>query len=78
MKKPKSKKEAELADSMTLARMKFYGGLMSNLLESLVGDARIPAEIREQARIRHEAWDKVSPYHPLNPITVIETEKALQ
>lgn len=62
---------------LELARLKFYGGLMANLLESIVSDARVPQEIREQAKKRHEKWDVVSPYHPLNPITIIEMEKAL-
>jgi len=75
-KKPTSPKPSP--EELNLARLKFYGGLMANLLESMVSDKRIPQEIRDQARKRHEKWDEVSPYHPLNPITIIETEKALQ
>lgn len=67
-----------MADSLHLARLHFYGGLMSNLLESITKDSRVPAELREQARKRHEKWDEVSPYHPLNPISIIEMEKKLR
>lgn len=63
---------------LTLARLKFYGALMANLLHSIQQDNRIPAEIREQARKRQEKWDAISPYRPLNPITIIELEKQLQ
>jgi hypothetical protein len=76
--KAKTKKEAAMADSLHLARLHFYGALMSNLLESISNDRRFPAEVREQARMRHEKWDSVSPYRPLNPITIIEMEKQLQ
>lgn len=69
--KPLSPKQLELA------RLKFYGGLMANLLDLIVNDRRVPEDIRQQAKLRHEKWDKVSPYHPLNPITIIELEKQL-
>lgn len=65
-------------EELTLARLRFYGALMANLLESMVSDARIPSEIREQAKKRHEKWDSISPYHPLNLISIIELEKELQ
>jgi len=65
-------------EELHLSRLKFYGGLMSNLLESIANDKRVPQETREQAKRRHEKWDEVSPYHPMNPITIIEMEKKLQ
>jgi hypothetical protein len=63
---------------LTLARLRFYGALMSNLLDQIKTDPRVPAELREQARKRHEKWDEVSPYHPINPITIIELENQLK
>lgn len=74
-KKPYPKITPEL---LTVARLKFYGALMANLLHSITNDNRIPAEIREQAKKRHEKWDAIEPYRPLNPISIIEIEKELQ
>lgn len=73
----KAKSKALSPKQLELARLKFYGALMANLLDLIVKDSRVPAEIREQAKLRHEKWDAISPYHPLNPITIIEMEKKL-
>jgi hypothetical protein len=59
------------------ARLRFYGTLMANLLHSIKNDGRVPEELREQARKRHEKWDEFFPYRPLNPITIAELEKKL-
>lgn len=59
------------------ARLRFYGALMANLLHSIGQDLRVPADVREQARKRHEKWDEFFPYRPLNPITICELEKKL-
>lgn len=78
--KAKAKKQPSkpYPEELNLARLKFYGALMANLLHSIKWDKRVPEDLREQAKKRQEQWDKISPYRPLNPITIIELEKALQ
>ena len=55
-----------------------YGGLMANLLNSIAERKDIPDDIRFRAGILQDKWVAVSPYKPINPITIIEMEKALQ
>jgi hypothetical protein len=66
----------KLTKAQKLAALKeLYGGIMASLLDSL-GDR--PHDVRIKAYAISKKWDAVSPHHELNPITIIELERALQ
>lgn len=76
MKKPKPKKLSPAQKKAAL--MSLYGGLMANFLYTIKTDKRVPDDVRARAEDLQVKWETVSPYKPLNPITIIELEKALK
>jgi len=73
-----SKRPKLSAKQKTVAKMKLYGNLMADLLYLIKTSGRVPDDIRARAEHLQVKWDAVSPHSFLNPVTIIELEKALQ